>query len=90
MWRRTRLLFLLFGASLPLMLVASPAEAYMGPGGGFTILTMGLAFLGVFAASALYFLTWPVRAAKRWLKRRRESKAPAERKPDEPHSEEMR
>jgi hypothetical protein len=90
MWRRTRLLFLLFGAGLPLVLMSSPAEAYMGPGGGFTLLTMGLGMLAVFSASLLYFLSWPVRATKRWLQRRRDSKAEAERKPDEPHPEEKR
>jgi hypothetical protein len=37
MWRHTRLVFLLFGTSLPLVLVSSPAEAYMGPGGEFTL-----------------------------------------------------
>jgi hypothetical protein len=90
MWRHTRLVFLLFGTGLPLVLVSSPAEAYMGPGGGFTLLTMGLAMLAVFSASVLYFLSWPVRATKRWLQRRRASRAAAERKPDEPHAEEKR
>jgi hypothetical protein len=90
MWRRPSLLFLLFGASLPLVLMSSPAEAYMGPGGGFTLLTMGLGMLAVFSASVLYFLSWPVRATKRWLQRRRDSKTAAERKLDEPHPEEKR
>jgi len=90
MWRSSRLLFLLLSASLPLVLMSSPAQAYMGPGGGFTLLTMGLGMLAVFSASVLYFLSWPVRATKRWLKRRRESKAAGEHKPDEQHPEEKR
>jgi hypothetical protein len=61
----------------------------MGPGGGFSMLALALAFLGVFAASVLYFLSWPVRATKQWLRRRRESKAAAECKPDEEHPDEQ-
>jgi len=83
------LLFLLLGAALPLVLMSSPAEAYMGPGGGFTLLTMGLGMLAVFSASVIYFLSWPVRATKRWLKRRREAKAEGEAKPDEQHPDEQ-
>ncbi len=90
MWWRTRLIFLLFGSALPLALMSSPAEAYMGPGGGFTLLTMGLAMLAVFSASVLYFLSWPVRATKRWLQRRRDSRAATERKPDKPDPGEKR
>lgn len=59
------------GAATMVLLVASPspASAYVGPGPGFVVLT---SFLAVFVAGALAFfavLTWPFRAALRFLRR---------------------
>ncbi|MBV8912470.1 MAG: hypothetical protein JOZ05_05430, partial [Acetobacteraceae bacterium] len=47
------------------------ALAYIGPGGGLTLLTTALAMLAAFSVSAIVVLTWPIRAFRRWLRRRR-------------------
>ena len=70
MKRRTELLLLPLAVIL-LVLTLSPAVAYMGPGGGLSLLTTALAMLAAFSVSTIVVLTWPVRAVKRWLQRRR-------------------
>ncbi len=73
-------------AAILLASVPSPAAAYIGPGGGLTLLTTALAMLAAFGVSIVVVLTWPYRAAKRWLQRRREKRrgSPDERKAEEP------
>ena len=70
MKRRTELLLLPLAVIL-LVLTLSPAAAYMGPGGGLSLLTTALGMLAAFSVSTIVVLTWPVRAVKRWLQRRR-------------------
>jgi len=70
MKRRTELLLLPLPVIL-LVLTPSPAAAYMGPGGGLSLLTTALAMFAAFSVSTIVVLTWPVRAVKRWLQRRR-------------------
>jgi Na+/proline symporter len=70
MKRRTELLLLPLAVIL-LVLTLSPAVAYMGPGGGLSLLTTALAMFAAFSVSTIVVLTWPVRAVKRWLQRRR-------------------
>ena len=70
MKRRTELLLLPLAVIL-LVLTPSPAAAYMGPGGGLSLLTTALGMLAAFSVSTIVVLTWPVRAVKRWLQRRR-------------------
>ena len=70
MKRRTELLLLPLAVIL-LVLTPSPAAAYMGPGGGLSLLTTALAMFAAFSVSTIVVLTWPVRAVKRWLRRRR-------------------
>ena len=53
------------------LLTPGLAWAYIGPGGGLTLLTTALAMLAAFSVSAVVVLTWPIRAFKRWLRRRR-------------------
>jgi hypothetical protein len=67
-------------AALLLALTPHDAAAYIGPGGGLSLLPMALAMLTAFSVSAMVVITWPVRALRRWLRRRREQKAekPAE------------
>jgi hypothetical protein len=62
-------------AALLLAVMARPAAAYIGPGGGLSLLPTALAMLAAFSVSAVVVITWPVRAARRWLQRRREGKA---------------
>ena len=74
MRRPAELLLLVFVASIPLTLASSPAAAYLGPGGGLSLLTTALAMFAAFSVSVMVVLTWPIRAVKGWLKRRRESR----------------
>ena len=87
MRRHAELLFLVLAASLPLALVSSPAAAYLGPGGGLTLLTTGLAMLAAFSVSTVVVLTWPVRAVKGWLRRRRDKRKADERDGKEERAE---
>ncbi len=86
MKRRARLLATAGVAGMLMALTAGPAAAYIGPGGGLTLLTTALAMLAAFGVSIVVVLTWPYRAAKRWLQRRREKRrgSPDERKAEEP------
>jgi len=56
---------------VPLALTPGNAAAYIGPGGGLTLLSTALAMLAAFSVSAMVVLTWPLRAIRRWLRRRR-------------------
>ena len=58
---------------LVLILALAPGQghAYIGPGGGLSLLTTALAMLAAFSVSTVVVLTWPLRALKRWLRRRR-------------------
>jgi hypothetical protein len=56
-----------------------PAAAYIGPGGGLSLLTYALAMIAAFGVSTVVVLTWPYRAAKRFLRRLRG------KHPEEPH-----
>ena len=86
MKRPAELLRVALAAALVLASVSGPAAAYIGPGGGLTLLTTALAMLAAFGVSTVVVLTWPYRAAKRWLQRRREKRKgrPEERKAEEP------
>ena len=86
MKRPAELLRVALAAALLLASVSGPAAAYIGPGGGLTLLTTALAMLAAFGVSTVVVLTWPYRAAKRWLQRRREKRkgGPEERKAEEP------
>ena len=70
MKRRVELLLPALAAGILLALTPSPAVAYMGPGGGLSLLTTALAMFVAFSVSTIVVLTWPVRAVKRWLQRR--------------------
>jgi membrane protein implicated in regulation of membrane protease activity len=59
-------------AGILLALTSGKAAAYIGPGGGLALLSTALAMLAAFSVSAVVVLTWPIRAVKRWLRRRRE------------------
>jgi hypothetical protein len=63
-------------AAVLLLLRPGAAAAYIGPGGGLALLSTALAMLAAFSVSAVVVLTWPIRAFRRWLKRRREGGAP--------------
>jgi hypothetical protein len=65
-------------ASVLLTLTPGGASAYIGPGGGLSLLPMALAMLAAFSVSAFVVVTWPVRVVKRWLKRRRGRRLTAE------------
>jgi hypothetical protein len=71
MKRRAELPLLALAAGILLVLTPSPAAAYMGPGGGLSLLTTALAMFVAFSVSTMVLLTWPVRAVKRWFLRRR-------------------
>jgi predicted AlkP superfamily phosphohydrolase/phosphomutase len=63
-----------------ILLAASPAAAYIGPGAGFGIVTSFLVFLNAILASLLSALLWPLMMAIRFFRRRRrELKASARR-----------
>jgi hypothetical protein len=61
---------LALGGALLLALVPAQAAAYIGPGGGLSLLPTALAMLAAFSVSAVVVITWPVRAFRRWLRRR--------------------
>ncbi len=80
-------LLLVFVAGGSLVLSASPAAAYLGPGGGLSLLTTALAMLAAFSVSTVVVLTWPVRAVKGWLRRRRDKRKTDEHNGKEEHAE---
>ncbi len=88
--RHVELLRSAFVAGILLALTAGPAAAYIGPGGGLSLLTTALAMLAVFSVSAMVVLTWPVRAVKRWLERRRNKGKADGSKGGEEHTAEKR
>ncbi|UCE28326.1 MAG: alkaline phosphatase family protein [Candidatus Coatesbacteria bacterium] len=51
--------------------LAVPANAYVGPGAGFAVVSSFLIILGALALSFISVLTWPVRRIIRTLKRRK-------------------
>jgi hypothetical protein len=67
-----------FVAGVVLALTPGMAFAYIGPGGGLSLLPMALAMLAAFSVSAFVVVTWPVRVVKRWLRRRRDKQHAAE------------
>ncbi len=71
-----------------LALTPSPAAAYLGPGGGLSLLTTALAMLAAFSVSTMVVLTWPVRAVKGWLQRRRDKGKPEQHDQEKEHTEE--
>jgi hypothetical protein len=71
MKRRVELLLPALAAGILLALTPGPAAAYMGPGGGLSLLTTALAMFAAFSVSTVVLLTGPVRAVKRWFLRRR-------------------
>ena len=75
----------LFAGAILVALAPSPAVAYMGPGGGLTLLTTALAMLAAFSVSTMVVLTWPIRAVKGWLQRRRQKGKADEAKDDKEH-----
>jgi hypothetical protein len=58
-------------AGLLMALTPGKAAAYIGPGGGLALLSTAVAMLAAFSVSAVVVLTWPIRAVRRWLRRRR-------------------
>ena len=80
-------LLLVFVAGGSLLLSASPAAAYLGPGGGLSLLTTALAMLAAFSVSTVVVLTWPVRAVKGWFRRRRDKRKTDEHNGKEEHAE---
>ncbi len=56
------------------VLAATPAEAYIGPGAGFALLTSFLVVFTTFLLAFLALLVWPFRMLWRWLRRRGEVK----------------
>lgn len=72
MKRRADLARSAFVVGVLLTLTPGSASAYVGPGGGLSLLPMALAMLAAFSVSAFVVVTWPVRVVKRWLRRRRE------------------
>ena len=74
MKRRADLARSAFAMGVVLTLTPSMAFAYIGPGGGLSLLPMALAMLAAFSVSAFVVVTWPVRVVKRWLRRRRDKR----------------
>ena len=70
-----------FACGAVLLLMPAPARAYIGPGGGLSLLTTALAMLAAFSVSTVVVVMWPIRALQRWLRRRRGQEEPS--KPDE-------
>lgn len=64
-----------------LLLTPCSAQAYIGPGGGLSLLTTALAMLAAFSVSTVVVVMWPIRAFQRWLRRRRGQAEPV--KPDD-------
>jgi len=90
MRRYAESLLLVLVAGIVLALTPSPAQAYLGPGGGLPLITTALAMLAVFSASAVVVLTWPVRLVKGWLRRRRAKRKADGRNGEEGHAEDKR
>jgi len=88
MRRYAELLSLVFIASIAL--APSPAAAYLGPVVGLPFFATALAMLAVFSVSAVVVVTWPVRALKGWLRRRRDRGKVDERNGKEDHAEDKR
>jgi predicted AlkP superfamily phosphohydrolase/phosphomutase len=63
--KRIIMLFIIAGA------LAVPANAYVGPGAGFAVVSSFMVILGALALSFVSILTWPVRRIIRTLKRRK-------------------
>ena len=76
---------LLLAGILVIAGASTRAEAYIGPGGGLSLLTMALAMLATYIVSVMVVLTWPVRAARAWLHRRREKGGRVTKEVDQSH-----
>lgn len=61
-------------AGILLALTSGKAAAYIGPGGGLSLLSTALAMLAAFSVSAMVVLAWPIRTVRRWLRQRREKR----------------
>lgn len=48
-------------AAIALLLTAAPAQAYIGPGAGFAVLSSALVIVGAMASAILMLFTWPIR-----------------------------
>jgi predicted AlkP superfamily phosphohydrolase/phosphomutase len=57
--------------ALAALALAAPADAYIGPGAGFALLSSFLVAFVTFVAALLSLLLWPFRAVLRLLRRRR-------------------
>jgi uncharacterized membrane protein YfcA len=90
MKRRAELVRPVFAAVILLGLTHGTAAAYIGPGGGLALLTTALAMLAAFSVSAVVVVTWPIRAVKRWLRRRRNKGKDGDGDSGEEHSAEPR
>jgi hypothetical protein len=71
MMRTARLLRVTLAGAVLLVAAHEPAAAYIGPGGGMALLAQAAALLTVFGVSVVMVLTWPYRAAKRFIRRLR-------------------
>ena len=74
MKRRVELPRLAVAVGILLALTSGKAAAYIGPGGGLSLLSMALGMLAAFSVSAMVVLTWPIRTVRRWLRQRREKR----------------
>jgi membrane protein implicated in regulation of membrane protease activity len=90
MQRRAELSLPALAAGILLVLTPDPAAAYMGPGGGLSLLTTALAMFAAFSVSAIVLLMWPVRAVKRWLRRGRNKEKADGSNADEERAEDKR
>ncbi len=66
---------------------ASPAQAYIGPGGGLSFLTTALAMLGAFAVATTYLVRTWVRTIKSWFRRDEAKQKTKETGTNEEHEE---
>ncbi len=58
-------------AVLVFLVAATPAQAYIGPGAGFAVISSALVILGAMASAVLMLFTWPIRWCVRAYKGRK-------------------
>ena len=67
----TRFRVVLPFAAIVLLLTAAPAQAYIGPGAGFAVLSSALVIVGAMASATVMLFTWPIRWCVRAYKGRK-------------------
>ena len=58
-------------AGITFLVLAAPAQAYIGPGAGFAVLSSALVIFGAMASAVLMLFTWPIRWGIRAYKGRK-------------------